>query len=90
MDDDQVRGAKEQKGEITLTDQESDDDTEFGIIFKHEALKKLQELGAWLGIPKDRLGDVLVKGLHIIDLAKDGKLIIEKPKQRLEVDLKEL
>ena len=65
-------------------------DDEFNVIFKGEALAKLLELAAYLNIPKNQLGDVLIKGMHIIDLSRDKRLIIESPQKKLEINLKQL
>ena len=66
------------------------DNHEFLVVFKKSALAKLKELAGFLDIPNDKLGDVLVKGLHLIDMSKKGRLIIETKKERLEVDVKKL
>ncbi len=63
---------------------------EFTITIKNGALVKLKELASWLEIPEDKLGDILVKGMKVIELAKDGKLIVEKGNERLEIDLKKI
>lgn len=62
----------------------------FTVSFKKEALEKLRELAKAIGVPEDNLGEVILKGIKVIDLAKDGKLIIEKADERLEVDLKKV
>lgn len=67
-----------------------DDIQEFTITFKNGALEKLKELAKYLGISEDNLGEVLIKGLHIIEIAKDGKLLIEKKKECLTINLKKL
>lgn len=66
------------------------DNHEFCVIFKKEALAKLKELATFLDIPEEKLGDVLIKGLHVVDMAKDGKIIIETKGERLEIDIKKL
>jgi hypothetical protein len=62
----------------------------FTVSFKKEALEKLRELAKAIGVPEDNLGEVILKGIKVLDLAKDGKLIIEKADERLEVDLKKV
>lgn len=62
----------------------------FTVNFKDGALTKLKELAQALEIPDDQLGEVLVKGVKVIELAQGGKLIIEKNTERLEVDLKKI
>ena len=67
-----------------------EDVNEFCVVFRKDALATLENLAKFLDIPYDKLGDVLVKGLHIIEMAKEGKIIIETKKERLEVDVKNL
>ena len=64
--------------------------SEFTVIFKKGALKKLKEMAVVLNVPEDRLGDVLMKGLKIIELAKGGSIIIEDQKEVMEIDIKKL
>lgn len=71
-------------------DAASPDNHEFCVIFKKEALAKLKELASFLDIPEEKLGDVLIKGLHVVDMAKEGKIIIETKGERLEIDIKKL
>ncbi len=63
---------------------------EFTVVFKGEALEKLEELASYLHISSNKLGDVLVKGIHIIDMARDCRIIIESPQKKFEINLKEL
>jgi hypothetical protein len=66
----------------------------FDISFGNGALKKLKELGVYLAVPEDKLGEVLIKGMRIIEVAKDygdGKLCIEdKEGKKVLIDVKEL
>lgn len=60
----------------------------FGVTFGNGALRKLKELAAYLSIPEDKLGEVLVKGMKIIDAVKDSgedKIIIETKEGKREV-----
>jgi hypothetical protein len=60
----------------------------FGVSFGNGALKKLKELATYLSIPEDKLGEVLVKGMKIIDAVKDAgedKIIIETKEGKREV-----
>ncbi len=63
---------------------------EFCVVFRKDALVKLEKLATFLDVPYEKLGDVLVKGLHIIEMAREGKIIIETKKERLEIDVKKL
>ena len=65
-------------------------DGEFAVIFKKDALEKLKELALFLGISEAELGNVLIKGLHLIDMAKEGKIFIERKNDCFEVDIKKL
>ncbi|PWU23391.1 hypothetical protein C5B42_03090 [Candidatus Cerribacteria bacterium 'Amazon FNV 2010 28 9'] len=62
----------------------------FVLTFTNGALAKLQELAQEFGVPQERLGDVVAKGLKILDLSKNGKIIIDKTTEKLEVDIKKL
>ena len=74
----------------TTSQNQNNGESEFVVTFRNGALKKLKELAIDLEISEDELGDVLQKGLKIIELAKDGKLVIEKNKERYEIDLKRI
>ncbi|MBI4086611.1 hypothetical protein HY416_01365 [Candidatus Kaiserbacteria bacterium] len=64
---------------------------EFSVTFRNGALAKLRKVARELGIPEERLGDVLVKGLNLIDVGKEGTTItIEKKNGRYEIDLRRL
>lgn len=63
---------------------------EYTITFKEGALAKLRDLAWSLEVPPEKLGEVLEKGIKILDFAKDGKLIVEKYGTKFEVDLKKL
>ncbi|HBH46874.1 MAG: hypothetical protein A2445_05665 [Candidatus Jacksonbacteria bacterium RIFOXYC2_FULL_44_29] len=66
----------------------------FDISFGNGALKKLKELANYLSISEDRLGDILVKGMKIIDAVKDAgedKIIIEtKDGKRETINIRDL
>lgn len=60
----------------------------FDVSFGNGALKKLKELAAYLNITEDKLGEVLTKGMKIIDAAKDAgedKIIIESKNGKREI-----
>lgn len=64
---------------------------EFTITFKNGALKRLKKIAAELNVPEERLGDVLVKGITLIDLAKDGhNVVVKKGKEEYLIDLRVL
>ncbi len=79
--------------EDSLTNNSSQPDR-FDVSFGNGALKKLKELGVYLSVPEDKLGEVLIKGMKIIEVAKDygdGKLCIEdKDGKKVLIDVKEL
>ncbi len=63
---------------------------EFTITYKKGAYYKLKELAKTLEIPEENLGEVLKKGVKLIDFAKDGKITVEKYGTKFDVDLKKL
>ncbi len=65
-------------------------DHEFCVVFRHEALDKLKKMAKVLNIPEDKMGNVLVKGLHLIDISQGGKLYVERDKDCMEIDIKKL
>lgn len=68
-----------------------DSESEFTITFRNGALAKLKKVANDLGIQDDSLGDVLVKGLNLIDTAKEGtNVTIEKGKDKYVIDLRQL
>jgi hypothetical protein len=61
------------------------------IVFEDDALDKLQDLAEYLGISQDDIPNVLIKGMKLIDLIKDGgKLIYEKDGKQAVIDIKDL
>lgn len=63
---------------------------EYTITFKNEALEKLKEYARDLGIPETELGEVVTKALKLLDLSREGKLILEKFNAQFEVDPKKI
>lgn len=64
---------------------------EFNVTFRNGALARLKKVAADLGIPEDRLGEVLIKGLSLIDIGKEGtNITIEKGKDKYVIDLRRL
>lgn len=62
---------------------------EFTITFKNGALKRIKKIASDLNIPEERLGDVLIKGINLIDVAKEGQVItIKKGKEEYVIDLR--
>jgi hypothetical protein len=62
---------------------------EFNITFKNGALKRLKALAADLGVPQSRLGDVLSKGISLMDIAREGNnVVIKKGKEEYLIDLR--
>lgn len=78
----------------TSTTPESEDKERFDISFGNGALKKLKELAVYLGVSEEKLGDVLIKGMKIIEVAKDygdGKICLEdKDGKKTIVSVKDL
>lgn len=66
----------------------------FDISFGNGALKKLKELASFLSISEDKLGEVLIKGMKIIDAVKDAgedKIVIEsKDGKRETISIRDL
>ena len=68
---------------------ENKPEDEFEITFRNGALKRLKKVAADLNIPEDRLGEVLTKGINLIDIAKEGSNVtIKKGKEEYVVDLR--
>jgi len=71
--------------------EEKKNDPEFSVTLRNGALDKLKQVASDLGIPEDRMGDVLIKGLSLIDVAKEGTAItIKKGKEEYVIDLRRL
>ncbi|TAL19299.1 hypothetical protein EPN90_03985 [Patescibacteria group bacterium] len=66
----------------------------FDISFGNGALKKLKGLAVYLGVSEEKLGDVLVKGMKVIEVAKDygdGKICLEdKDGKKIVISVKDL
>ncbi len=64
----------------------------FTVTFKNGALAQLQDAANILGIKGDAegFGEVLMKGLKFIQLAKKNKVTIDDAKERIQVDLEHL
>lgn len=61
------------------------------IVFANGAYHKLMELAAFFNIPPEQVSQVLIKGIKLIDMARNNKIIIETPDgKRYHVDLREL
>lgn len=65
---------------------------EYTVTFKKEALDQLRDAAASLDISDENLGEVIWKGIKLIQLAKEsnGIVAINAPDEKLEVDLKKL
>lgn len=72
----------------------ADEKERFDISFGNGALRKLKELATYLGVSEEKLGDVLIKGMKIIEVAKDygdGKICLEdKDGKKTTVSVKDL
>lgn len=82
--------AQSQNQNTPTVTETSVDDQEFCVIFRKEALHKLKKMAMELGVTTDKLGDVVMKGLHILNLAEKGKILIEREKDCLEIDINKL
>ncbi len=72
-----------------------DSQDEFSITFTNGALARLKKIASDLNIPEDKLGDVLIKGIVLIDLAKEGekensKVTIKKGKDEYVIPLNQI
>ena len=64
---------------------------EFSITFRNGALTLLKKVAADLRISEDRLGEVLTKGISLIDVAKEGtNITIKKGGEEYVIDLRRL
>lgn len=76
------------------TDQQGNIEERFDISFGNGALRKIKELALFLSIPDDQLGDVLTKGIKIIDAVKDSGsdvvIISSKDGKQETVNIKDL
>lgn len=64
---------------------------EFKVTFRNGALKRLKKVANDLNIPEDRLGEVLTKGINLIDLTREGSNVtIKKGKEEYVIDLRAL
>lgn len=69
--------------------QEQSKPEEFKITFRNGALARLRKVADDLKIPEDRLGEVLTKGISLIDIAKEGSVVtIKKGKEEYDIDLR--
>ncbi len=70
----------------------TNDDSTATFKFKNGALAQLKEAASILGLPDDQngLGQVLMKGIKFIQLAKKNKVVIDSETERVEVDLERL
>lgn len=59
------------------------------VVFKNGALKKIKKVATDLGIPEERLAEVLTKGVNLIDISKEGAIVtIKKGKEEYAIDLR--
>jgi hypothetical protein len=64
---------------------------EFSVTFRNGALARLKKVAHDLSIPEDRLGDVLTKGISLMDMAKEGTNVTVKiGKEEYVIDLRRL
>lgn len=74
-----------------MSEEEQKESTEFSITFRNGALTRLKKVAADLHIPPDRLGEVLTKGVSLIDVAREGNNItIKKGNEEYLIDLRRL
>lgn len=72
-----------------MEEQNKQQEEKFSVTFRNGALKKLKKVAADLNIPEDRLGEVLTKGINLIDVAKEGSVVvIKKGKEEYVIDLR--
>ncbi len=63
---------------------------EYVLTFKNGALVKLKELAQKLGISEDNLDQVVSKGLKILELPEDDKIMFKKGSDTYIIDIKRL
>lgn len=70
----------------------SPDQNAFTVTFKNGALAQLQDAATSLGIQNNAegFGEVLMKGLKLIQIAKKNKVIIDSKEERIQIDLEHL
>lgn len=60
------------------------------VIIKGDALERVKNAARICGVPADRLPEVLMKGIKIIELSSQGKVMIDRASDRLTLDLTKL
>lgn len=63
---------------------------EYTITFKNGALTTLRALAQKLEVANDNLDEVITKGLKVLELPEDNKLIFKKGGETYSVDIKQL
>ena len=72
-----------------MADPKPKQEEKYTITFSNGALTKLRELAEFLGT--EQLPEVLLKGMKLLDIAKDNKIVKEAPDgKRYNIDVKEL
>ena len=74
-------------------DETSPNDEVFTVEFSGEALLELKKLAQHFSIPETNLEKIIKKALKLLSLAATSSkdiVIIDKDKERLEVDIKKL
>jgi len=62
---------------------------QFTVTFRNGALTRIKKVARDLAIPEDRLSDVLIKAITLVDLAKEGTVItVKKGKEEYVIDLR--
>lgn len=70
-------------------DEDKKIEEEFSVLLRNGALTKLKQVAKDLNIPEDRMGEILIKGLSLIDSGKEGNNItIKKGKDEYVIDLR--
>lgn len=78
----------EAEAKDAMIDTNDEGEESFSVVFSGGALKKLKELASYLSISENDLGDVLMKGMKIIDAVKDSgeqTIVIESGDGKREI-----
>ena len=63
---------------------------EYVLTFKNGALSKLKGLAQKLNVSEDKLDEVISKGLKILELPEDDKIMFKRGTETYIVDIKKL
>ena len=73
---------------MNMSEEEKED--QYVLTFKNGALVKLKALAQKYGISEDELDKVVSKGLKVLDLPEDGKIVFKVGSDTYNIDLKNI